>query len=175
MSRGSTKPSIFNPLRAPMTGSDGSLKYAITAKTSARPASTRVEGSRRIARDYCTSACGGLPPSPCGLPRSPCAELCGRGQIRALEILENARPLDGLCKHNVRTRLARAREERLTVAGHHEHADSTSGPRPKLANQHVARDVRQPKVAQHDIEALLRDQVGRLPAVRCGLHVRTLG
>src|SRR5262245_31156165 len=135
MSRGRMNPSIVNPLRAPMRGSDGSFKYAITAKIRARPASTRVEGSRRIARNYCTTACGDL-------PRLACAELCGGGEVRTLEILQNARPFDGLCKDDVRASLTRTRQERLAVTGDDEHADGLAGPRPKLANQHVARDVR---------------------------------
>src|SRR5881227_3222221 len=101
MRRGRIKPSMAKPLRAPIAGRDGSFTYAITANTMARPASTRVEGSRRIARDYGTSYRGDL--SGWGA-----RELGGGGEIAPLEVIEDARPLDRLCKNDVGTRLTRA-------------------------------------------------------------------
>ncbi len=65
--------------------------------------------------------------------------LCGCREVRVLEILQDARPLDGLCKNDVGPRLARPRQERLTVAGHDHDARRAGRPGPKLANQHVGR------------------------------------
>src|SRR5204862_7333035 len=144
MSRGRTNPSMARPLRAPIAGSDGSFKYASTANTTARPARTRVEGSRRIARDY------GI--SPHRERRGGAGQLRGGGEIRPLEIVENARPLDRLCKDDVGTRLTRARDEGLTVARHDHDARPGSRLRAKLADQHVTRDVGQAKIAEHDVE-----------------------
>src|SRR2546428_773605 len=64
-------------------------------------------------------------------------------------------------------------------------ASSSAGPRrgstkpsqrrPKLANQLVSRDVGQAEVAQHHVEPLRGDEVGRLPPVGRRCDVGALG
>src|SRR3989440_5851629 len=98
----------------------------MTANTTASPARTSVERSRRIARDYGTSYPGGLP-----VPR---AWLGRRGEVGALDVLEDPRPLDGFCKYDVGARLPRARQEWLTIAGDDHHARGAARPRAKLAD-----------------------------------------
>src|SRR5438477_8989820 len=98
----------------------------MTANTMASPARTSVERSRRIARDYGTSCPGGLP-----VPRAWSGR---RGEVGALDVLEDPRPLDGLCKDDVGSRLARTREEWLAVAGDHHDAGGAARSRAKLAD-----------------------------------------
>src|SRR6266403_2316624 len=98
----------------------------MTAKTSASPARTSVEGSRRIARDYGTSY-----PAIC---RCRARGSGRRGEVRALDVLEDPRPLDGFCKNDVGSRLTRTRQERLAVAGDHHDAGGAARPRAKLAD-----------------------------------------
>src|SRR5207237_8946121 len=98
----------------------------MTANTTASPARTSVERSKRIARDYGTS---------CQAVCRCCARGSGRrGEVGALDVLEDPRPLDGLCKDDVGSRLARTREERLAVAGDHHDAGGAARSRAKLAD-----------------------------------------
>src|SRR5437773_1417183 len=102
------------------------------ANTTARPARTSVEASRRIARDYGTRGSAGRPTGS-----------GGGSEVRALQVLEDPRPFDRLCKNNIRAGLTGARDERLSVAGHNHHPCVLRGLRQELSDEHVARDVGQ--------------------------------
>src|SRR5438552_16687581 len=106
--------------------------------------------------------------------RAGCSDVGGGGGIAPLGVIEAARPLDRLCKNDVGTRLTRAREERLAITGDDHDARAAARPSPKLANQHVARDIRQSEVAQHHVQRLLPDQLCRLPPVGCTPYVCAL-
>lgn len=99
----------------------------------------------------------------------------GSGEPGASEVVEDAGPLDRLCKDHVGARLPRARHERLAVARHHDDACAPFRRRDDLANQHVAGDVGQSEIAQNDVEMALGDELGRFAArSRCD-DVRALG
>src|SRR5204863_4613501 len=105
-------------------------------RTTATTASTRVESkSGRISRHYCTVV----------LTRRRLAS-GGGGEIGTLQPVEDARPLDRLCKDDLGAGLPRPREVGLAVPGHDDHAGASSRGGKQLADQHVARNVGQPEV-----------------------------
>src|SRR5688572_9634322 len=72
----------------------------------------------------------------------------GSGEAGALEVLQNAAPLDRLCKDNVRACLMRACKLRLSISGNdHDTRVPIARVREDLADEDVARNIGQPEVA----------------------------
>jgi PAS domain S-box-containing protein len=90
-----------------------------------------------------------------------------------MQVVENAGPLDGLCKDHFGARLARAAEIRLAVARNHDDPRVAPGRREQLTDEDVARHVRQTEVAEDHVELLVGDRLGGFPSVGCCNDVRT--
>src|SRR5688500_6484573 len=134
------------------------------AKTTARRMRTSVDTSRRIAPHLITRHRADRPG---GSGRS--------GEAGALQVLENAAPLDGLCKDNVGPRLVGACKVGFPISGHDHHARAAiAGVGEDLPNQDIARNVGQSEIAEDDVEVAPASNLSGFPAGARGSDVGTL-